>query len=146
MNRNIKAVFAVWMAIWSCSLTLAQQIPTAVTVAYLELHPKELDGQLVRVRARLVLGWEGDNFLYDQPGAVVPKQRSDAPAKIWFYWDPKHERDLLSTIKPGSNSVIATFTGYFHFVPNKKGRMKDVFDPGPLQFSSIEVSDLKIQK
>ncbi len=145
MHRAPKQAFVGWMCILLCSIALAEQSPTAVTVAYLSMHPRELNGHLVLVRAQLVFGWEGDNFLYDQPGAVIPKQRSDVPARLWFYCDPKHERDVCSTIKYGFRPVLGTFTGYFHFVPDKRSRLvKGVFDPGPWQFSAVEVSDLQI--
>ena len=135
-------VFTVFLL---CSISLAQQIPTAVTIAYLSTNPQKLDGQLVRVRAILVMGWEGDNFLYDQPTAVVPKT-SGPPAMLWFYCDGQHERQIYAAIKPGNRRVLGTFTGYFHFVPDKKSRGKDkLFDPGSLQFSATGVSDLEMQ-
>jgi len=42
-----------------------------------------------------------------------------------------------SGVEKGYPRVAGRFVGYFHFVPNKKGRMKDVFDPGPLQLEAI---------
>jgi hypothetical protein len=70
-----------------------------------------MDGRLVRVRARVLVGWEGDNFL-----------GLDA---------------AFGKIHAGP---VFTFIGYFHFVPNEKSRRKSVFDPGPPQFSANSVS------
>jgi hypothetical protein len=57
-------VAPIWVVL--CTVVLAQ---TDSTVAYLSQHPREMDGHLVRVRARFEAGWEGDNWLADEPGA-----------------------------------------------------------------------------
>ena len=67
-----------------CSVALAQ---TDSTVAYLSLHPREMDGHLVRIRARFEAGWEGDNWLVDAPRAGVEKQ------------DSKHSREDLDLLR-----------------------------------------------
>ena len=91
--------------------------------------------------------WEGDNFLYDQPGAVIPRQHTDTAARLWFYCDSKHEQNVCGMIKYGFGPVLGTFTGYFHFVPDKKSRIGTrMFDPGPWQFSAIAVSDVQMRK
>jgi hypothetical protein len=50
-------------ALWVSAAT-AQESPTAVTFSELLAHPAKWNGRLVRFRASLVFGWEGDNFLY----------------------------------------------------------------------------------
>lgn len=144
MHRTAQRVFVISVCILLCPLILAQRVPTAVTIAYLFQQPQELDGKLVRVRARLVFGWEGDNFLYDQPGAVVPKQPSGSAPRLWFHCDLKRERDVCGAIKSGHRPVLGTFTGYFHFVADKESRANGTFDPGPWQLFAVEVSDLRI--
>jgi hypothetical protein len=42
----------------------AQEPPSAVTFSKLLAHPAKWNGRLVRFRASLVFGWEGDNFLH----------------------------------------------------------------------------------
>lgn len=141
------------VSILLCSITLAQSPPnstsprllspkpTIVTIAYLSTHPRELDGKLVSVRARLEFGWEGDNFMWDEP-RVAASRASDAQPRLWFHVDPAYERQVFGVL-PANLPVVATFMGVFHLVPDKKSRTNYVFDPGPLQFSAISVSDLK---
>jgi hypothetical protein len=121
---------------------LAQQIPTVVSIADLSLHPLRFDGRLVLVRARLVLGWEGDNFLYDPLVTLDGNKASALPISVWLYSKPSQEQEVYGAIWPGSRPVLGTFTGYFHFVPDRKSRMKDVFDPGPLQLEAIGIFGL----
>src|ERR1700674_2637114 len=52
-------VCALWV-----SAALAQESPAVVTFSDLLAHPAKWNGRLVRFRASLVFGWEGDNFLY----------------------------------------------------------------------------------
>jgi hypothetical protein len=99
------------------------------------------DGRLVRVQAWLVFGWEGDNFLLDaslRPDRIT--EVSGGPA-IWLYCKPGYEPFVYGAMRPGARRVLATFTGYFHFVPDPKLRFHDVFDPGPFQLEAIRVSD-----
>jgi hypothetical protein len=70
---------------------------------------------------------------------------SHRPPSVWFYCKSDRERQVWGAINFGRPRVLGTFTGYFHFVPDQKSRMKSVFDPGPLQLEVIGVSDLGTQ-
>ena len=120
---------------------LAQQIPTVVTIADLSLHPLRFDGRLVLVRARLVSGWEGDNFLYDPLVTLDGNMASALPVSVWLYCKPGQEQEVYGDVW-GDRRVLGTFTGYFHFVPDRKSPTKEVFDPGPLQLEAIGSSGL----
>jgi len=99
-------------------------------------HPQKFDGRLVRVRALLSLSWEGDNFLSEPNPRRIP---SHDPAYVWCYWKAPYDRQVYKPIGTvGRGSVYGWFTGYFHFVPTHKAN--GVFDAGPLQFETIEVS------
>lgn len=150
--RGYSQFLVAYVCIVLCSASPAQDVPTSVTIAYLSLHSGGMDGKLVRVRARVEVGWEGDNFLVDPSGAVVQKGRSpNEPPKLRIFCDPRYERQVCapafdaSALK-GRHGAVGTFTGYFHFVPDKKSRPKGMLDPGPLQFSAISVSDLEVPK
>jgi hypothetical protein len=121
---------------------VAPLVPMYATVAYISQHPLLFDGQLVRVRAWLNFGWEGDNFLYDPPDRSNPKKVVSRGPAMWFYCKPGSELLVYGSIRPGTWRVHATFTGYFHLVPDQKSRFRGVFDPGPLQLETIQVSDL----
>ena len=125
-----------------CVVCFPQGLATIASVADLSKNPRKFDGRLVRVRAWLAFGWEGDNFLFDSMEPASRKMPSQRSASVWFYCKPDHERKVWDTIKFGGPPVLGTFTGYFHFVPDQKSRMKDVFDPGPFQLEVIGVSDL----
>jgi hypothetical protein len=141
MHRASQHILVVSVCTLWCAISLAQQTPTAVTVANLSSNQRKFDGHLVRIRAWLIFGWEGDDFLYDPPRPVHP---SSSPA-VWFYCNPNYEQQACANMRKWGDGlrVLGTFTGYFHFVPSKKRRMKDVFDPGPLQLEVISVSDLE---
>jgi hypothetical protein len=117
---------------------LAEEIPTAVSITDLSRNPSKFDGRLVLVRARLAFGWEGDNFLFDPSAAVEKEDVSHRSPSVWFYCKPGQR--ICSAISPDNRPVLGTFMGYFHFVPDQKSRMNDVFDPGPLQLEAIGVS------
>jgi hypothetical protein len=97
----------------------------------------------VRIHGRLGIGWEGDNFVYDLPSSAAYKKTSRRPAAVWFYAKPGYEHRVWEAITLGPGYVRGTLTGYFHYEPYKKNRMKSVFDPGPLQLEVIEVSDVE---
>jgi ankyrin repeat protein len=61
-----------------------------------------------------------------------------------LFWKPEHERDIAGAFRADRESVEALFTGYFHFVPNR--RENGMFDPGPLQLEAIEVSDSQLSQ
>jgi hypothetical protein len=124
---------------------LEQQLPTVVSITDLSLHPLRFDGRLVIVRARLAFGWEGDNFLYDPLATLDRNMASGLPVSVWLYCKPGQEQEVYGAVWPGNRPELGTFTGYFHFVPDQKSRMKDVFDPGPLQLEAIGISGL-VQK
>jgi hypothetical protein len=125
-----------------CVVSFGQELPIIVSVAGLSKNPRQFDGRLVRVRAWLAFGWEGDNFLSDSSKPASRNMPSHRPASVWLYCKPDRERQVWGTVGFDGPPVLGTFTGYFHFVPDQKSRMKDVFDPGPLQLEAIEVSDL----
>jgi hypothetical protein len=105
-----------------------------------------MDGRLVRLRARVLVGWEGDNFLVDPSESAVQKGRSTSEsAMLWIFCEPRYERQVCKPAFDASfgkrdAGPVFTFTGYFHFAPNEKSRSKSVFDPGPLQFSATALS------
>jgi hypothetical protein len=116
--------------------------PTIVTIAHLATHPRDIDGKLVSFRAHLELGWEGDNFLWDAPKVVASGASGELP-RLWFHVDSARERQVFGALG-GNRSVVGTFTGFFHFVPDRKARTNGMFDPGPLQFSAVSISDVKV--
>jgi hypothetical protein len=133
-------IFVACLAL-GCSVSFAQELPTLTSVAELSKNPRTFDGRLVRVRARLEFGWEGDNFL-SEPAAPASPNSPHQHAHVWLYCKPDHERQVYGAISVSGGSVLGTFTGYFHFVPGQKSRMKDTFDPGPWQLEAVGVSDL----
>jgi len=122
-----------------CCASWAQELPLLVTVADLSQRPLRFDGHLVSIRARLEFGWEGDNFLVDPS---EPSRHDNSGPHVWLDCDPLHEQQVCDEAFK-KHPALATLTGYFHFVPDKKHRAKDVFDPGPLQ--AIRISDM-VQK
>jgi hypothetical protein len=96
----------------------------------------------VRVRARAVLGWEGDNFLYDSPEQAGGNKSPGRAGAVWFYCNAENRRQVYAVIDRRNSFTMATFTGYFHFVPDPKNRVKDTFDPGRLQIEIVSVSDV----
>lgn len=92
------------------------------------------------VRAWLVMGWEGDNFLFDASAPPDRNMPSRVTPSIWLYCKPEHEEQVYGAIS--RQRVLGTFTGYFHFVPDQKSRIQSVFDPGPLQLEGIRVTQL----
>jgi hypothetical protein len=130
---------------------LAEEIPIVTSIIDLSLHPLRFDGCLVLVRARMSFGWEGDNFLSDPSIPFDPPYGRPA---VWYYHKPDrpplvYGHELLFNSAPIAtpDHTVGAFTGYFHFVPDEKSRIKDVFDPGPLQLEVIRVSylDARIQ-
>ena len=115
-----------------------------VTIDQLARHPRQFDGRLVRLHARLLFGWEGDNYLFDDPMVRVKGRRVPS---MWLYCDAEHERQVF-----GANGlpvlrrtgVLGTFTGFFHFVPKNKRNWKKklLFDPGPFQLETVSASDI----
>lgn len=142
MNARIGArllLFASVLALLSDGRLLGQDAsgadPVEVTVFDLSRGPRDFDGHLVRVRAILVFGWEGDNFMSDPNPQGTPSGRS---AYLWFHCKPGREEHVYGPINPSARRhVNGWFTGYFHFVP--KYTANGVFDPGPLQFEAIDV-------
>ena len=112
--------------------------PLQITISDLAANPGKFDGQFVRVRALLVYGWEGDDFLSD------PTPQSTRPPHLWVYWEPEHDKDIAGAFRADRESVEAWFMGYFRFVPNH--RPNGMFDPGSLQLEAIEVSDSQLSQ
>jgi hypothetical protein len=122
-----------------------QGLATIASVGDLSNNPRKFDGRLVRVRAWLAFGWEGDNFLVDSSEAEPSNMHSHRAPRVWFYSRSDRERQVWDAVNFGGPPVLGTFTGYFHFVPDPKSRMNGMFDPGPLQLEVIGVSDLGSQ-
>jgi len=122
--------------------SFAQSGPAVVSIESLSQNPRTFDGRLVSVRASLVFGWEGDNFLYDTTGVGPDKTLPHHKPSVWFYCKPGYEKIVYSAVPYNVRPVRGTFVGYFHFVPKQKGRIKDVFDPGPLQLEVIGVTSV----
>ena len=138
--------FFLMFCITLCSVnSLPEGLPTITTVADLAQNPGKFDGRLVQVRAWLAFGWEGDDFLFDSMEPEPHGMHSHRPPSLWFYCKPDREKQVWDKMSFGGPPVQGTFTGYFHFAPDQKARMKDVFDPGPLQLEVIGVSDLGTQ-
>jgi len=133
-------VVAVYFVL-ACIASVAQESAT-VSLADLIQNPLKFDGRLIRVRAWIELGWEGDNYLVDRPAMLPRTIKSRRPVSVWFYSKAGHERQVWNVINAGDRRIQGTVTGYFHFVPDQKSRMQDVFDPGPLQLEAIGVSDI----
>lgn len=118
--------------------------PSSTSIAELSLNPQAFDGRLVSVRASLVFGWEGDNFLFDTWDLSLGKTPPHNKPSVWFYCRPGYER-LVYNAHPGVHQIVrGRFTGYFHFVPNSEGRVKDNFDPGPLQLEVNAVTETNL--
>ncbi len=113
--------------------------PADATISDLSLHPQRFDGHLVRVRARVVFGLEGDDFLLDPFNDSMPFGGS---ATVWFYCKPENNKRVygqLGLVGPGG----IVFTGYFHYV-RKTHIVNGAFDPGPLQFEAVDVSGTQL--
>jgi hypothetical protein len=147
--KDIAGALCVAMALVLVAGSLqGQEVPSKdpldITVSDLSLHPEKFDGQLVRVPALLVFGWEGDNFLLDplKPSPISMPSRD--PVAIWFY-SSKHENEQQAYGPIADRRMVyGSFTGHFHFVPETR-IVNAVFEPGPLQFEAVEVSILEPQ-
>jgi len=125
-----------------CSISSAQTKPIDAAIRDLSQTPRKFDGLLVRLRALAVLGWEGDNFLYDPPEQAAENKRPRRARAVWFYCNAENGRQVYAAIDRRNSFTKATFTGYFHFVPDPKNRGKHMFDPGRLQLEVVGVSDV----
>ena len=125
-----------------CSLGSAQTKPIDVAVGDLSQTPRKFDGLLLRVRARAVVGREGDDFLYDPTEQAGGNKAPGRAGAVWFYCNAENGRQVYAAIDRRNSFTTATFTGYFHFVPDPKNREKHMFDPGRLQFEVVAVSDV----
>lgn len=131
MSRLYPTFLACCLALlWlPCS---AQDAPTDVSISDLSLHPEKFDAHLVRVRAFLIVGWEGDNFLIDPSKPRPTAMPSRKPPSVWLL-------DLTPVKAACGPETVCVFTGRFHFV--KKPQMQfGTFDPGPLQFEVVRTS------
>jgi hypothetical protein len=140
--QYIRQFIVLLCAMVFCVVSTGQQLPTVASVTALSKNSRNFDGHLVQVRAWLVFGWEGDNFLFDSVKPAPRKTGDFRAASVWFYCKPGDQGKVCATIQFGVAPVLGTFTGYFHFVPDQKLRRKDLFDPGPLQLEVIRISDL----
>jgi len=127
-----------------------------VTVSGLSQHPAEFDGRLVRIRAVLACGWEGDDFISDPNPQSMP---SRGLPYVWVYRNFGRERMGVGCSTRGSEQ--GWFTGHFHYL-HPKYPENSVFDPssfkldnsrpsngmfdtGPLQLEAVAVSILEPQ-
>ena len=139
MNRIRRLTLAGCIALL-CAIAFAQRNPVEVTLEDLSSYPQKFDGHLVRVRALLVLGWEGDNFLIDPSKPTPEGFPSRNPAAVWFHCKPELQKQVYGSIRPNERRrVFGSYTGYFHFV-RKPQIMNGAFNPGTLQFDAVEVS------
>ena len=158
---NAATIHAMWNGSFVCMVALllttfspfagAQQLSGKdVTVRGLATHPQVFDGQLIKVKGLITFGWEGDNFLLDLPNSQNAnlKRQFESKPRLWFYGNEGEINKAWEAYQKlwskGSGFASGTFTGYFHFVPSAKGRMKDVFDPGPFQLEVVTVSDIGV--
>jgi hypothetical protein len=112
--------------------------PQYTTLRELVSNPGKFDGQLVQFRAWPAIGWEGDNFLFEnayQPGMIT----SGVPM-VWFYVSRQDSEKLFESISSMKESG-GYFRGYFHYVSDSKSN--GLFNPGPLQFDVKEVSKMR---
>jgi hypothetical protein len=129
----------------SCVVSVGQEFSTT-PIADLSRNPRKFDSRLVRIQAWVLIGWEGDDFLSDSLEPASPSTPSDRSTSVWFYCKPDHDGKVCDTSRYMGRHVLATFTGYFHFVPKQKSRWKGEFDPGPLQLEVTGISDLHIDR
>lgn len=120
----------------------AQKSPTVASVAELSTYPLKFDGRLVVVRARLAFGWEGDNFLFDPSASTEASMASPTQASVWLYCKPGNNCQPDRAVKGSDRSILGTYVGYFHFVPDYKARRQEIFDPGPFQLEGIGAFDV----
>jgi len=143
MKRACERLLTLFVCgILCCSLSAAQTKPLDVAVSDLSQTPRKFDGVLVRVRARAVVGWEGDDFLYDPTEQAGGNKAPSRAGAVWFYCNAENGRHVYAAIDRRNSFTTATFTGYFHFVPDAKNRGKHMFDPGRLQLEVVGVSDV----
>ena len=112
--------------------------PRFTTIRELASNPRKFDRQYVQLRAWPAMGWEGDNYLFEQPyrpGMLV----SGAPA-LWIYTSDADLGGGFDGIRL-MNQSGGFFRGYFHYVANSKSN--GMFNPGPLQFDVTSASKLK---
>jgi hypothetical protein len=139
MHRLRQQILTGCVALF-CTIAFAQHSPRDVTPEDLSAHPRKFDGHFVRVRALLVFGWEGDNFLIDPSKPYPEGFPCRSPASIWFYCKPEREQQVYGPIRPNQRRhVFGSYTGYFHFVRNPQV-MNGAFNPGSLQLDAVEVS------
>jgi hypothetical protein len=135
--------FALVLSVILCgAVSSGQEPPAIVRLAELSKTPEKFDGRLIQVRAWLAFGWEGDNYLFESSDPAPLKMPTNARGSVWLYCKPDHERQVCDAVKYSVLPVSGTFTGYFHFVPERKGRTNGMFDPGPLQLEVIKVAGL----
>jgi hypothetical protein len=125
-----------------CLTSSAQTKPIDVAVRDLSQTPRKFDGLLVRLRARAVVGWEGDDFLYDPTEQAGGNKAPGRAGAVWFYCNAENGRQVYAAINRRNSFTTATFTGYFHFLPDPKNRGKHMFDPGRLQLEVVGISDV----
>jgi|SRR5215470_4622762 len=81
--------------LFSAFLSSAGQVPQIATVADLAQSPGRFDGRMVTIKRWLLIGWEGDNFLFDR--SAISTNGSPLPGKsgVWLYADPLNEKQVF---------------------------------------------------
>src|ERR1700687_2373884 len=125
-----------------CSLSSAQTKRIGVAVRDLSQTPRKFDGLLVRVRARAVVGREGDDFPYDPTEQAGGNKAPGRAGAVWFYCNAENGRQVYAAIDRRNSFTTETFTGSFHVVAEPKNRGKHMFAPGRLQLEVVGVSDV----
>jgi hypothetical protein len=63
-----------------CVVSAGQELPTTASVPELSKNPRKFNGLFIQVRAWLIFGWEGDNFLFDS-AKPAPSKTADFRAR-----------------------------------------------------------------
>jgi hypothetical protein len=79
-----------------------------VAVRDLSQTPRKFDGLLVRVRARAVVGWEGDDFLYDPTEQAGGNKAPGRAGAVWFYCNAENGRQVYAAIDRRNSFTTAT--------------------------------------
>jgi hypothetical protein len=112
--------------------------PHYTTLRELVSSPRKFDGKLVQFRAWPAIGWEGDNYLFEQ--AYRPGMLDSGAPRVWFYESGPESRKLFESIDSLKESG-GKFRGYFHYVPDSKSN--GMFNPGRFQLDVKQVLKLR---
>lgn len=122
------------------------QSPRIVSITEIARGPGKFEGSLVTIKGCLVFGWEGDDFLFDCTAISGDGLPKPGKPRVWLYAELQNQRRVFGALERAGRPVSGEFTGYFHFVPSKESRLRDVFDPGPYQLQAIWAVELPQEK